>query len=63
MVGTHKGLVSLLKKKMNAKGIKHDKLEFFHCIVHRQSLCAKSVKFDDVVSVVIDCSNFFKKET
>ena len=34
---------------------------YFYCIVHHQSLCAKSVKFDDVVAVVTDCINFIKK--
>ncbi|XP_076811806.1 general transcription factor II-I repeat domain-containing protein 2-like [Clavelina lepadiformis] len=55
MVGKHKGLVSLLKKEMGAKGIRHDGLVFCHI------LCAKSVKFDHVISVVTDCINFIKK--
>ena len=46
---------------MNAKEIRHDKLIFCHCIVHEQSLCAKSVKLDHVVSVVTDRINFIKK--
>ena len=54
-------MVSLLKKKINAKEIRHDKLVFRHCIVHQQSLCAKSVKFDHQVSVVTNCINFNKK--
>ena len=61
MVGKHKGMVSLLKKEMDARGIKPDRLVSFHCIVHQQSFCAKSVKFDQVVSVVTDCINFIKK--
>ena len=52
MIGTHKRLVLLLQKEMNAKGIGHDKLVFCHCVVHQQRLCAKSVKLDHVVSVV-----------
>ena len=58
MVGTHKGMVSLLKKEMDVRGIRHDRLVSSHCIVHQQSLCAKSVKFDHVESVVTDCINF-----
>ena len=46
MVGKHKGMVSLLKKEMDARGIKPDRLVSFHWIVHQQSFCAKSVKFD-----------------
>ena len=61
MVGKHKGMVSLLKKEMDARGITHDKLVSFRCIAHQQSLSAKSVKFDYVVSVVTDCINFIKK--
>ena len=61
MVGKHKGMVSLLKNEMDARGIGHDRLVFFYFIVHQQSLCAKSVKLDYVVLVVRDCTNFTKK--
>ena len=61
MVGKHKGIVSLLKNEMDTREIEHDRLIFFYCIVHQQSLCAKSVKLDHVVSVVTDCFNFIKK--
>ena len=61
MFGTHRALVSLLKEKINVKGVTHDKLVFFHCIVHQQSFCAKSMKFDHVVLVVTECINFIKK--
>ena len=61
MVGKHKGMVLLLKKEMDARGIRYNRLVFFHCIVHQQSLCAKSVKFDHVISVVTSCINFIKK--
>ena len=61
MVGKHKEMVSLLKNEMDARGIRHDRLIFFHYIVHQQSLCAKSVKFDHVVPIVTDCINFIKK--
>ena len=61
MVGKHKGVISLLKKEMDARGIRHDRLVSFYGIVHQQSLCAKSVNFDHVVSVIKDCINFIKK--
>ena len=61
IVGKHKSVVSLLKKEMDARGIRRDRLVSFHCIVHQQSLGAKSVKFDHVVSVITDCINFIKK--
>ena len=61
MVGKHKGMVSLFRKEMDARGIRHNRLVFFYCIVYQQSLCAKSVKFDHVISVVTSCINFIKK--
>ena len=63
MVRKHKGMVSLFRKEMDARGIRHNRLIFFHCIVHQQSLCAKSVKFDHVISVVTSCITLLKKET
>ena len=54
-------MVSLLKNEMDARGIRHNRLVFFYCVVYKQSLYAKSVKFDHVVSVVTDCINFIKK--
>ena len=62
MVRKHKGMVSLLANEMDARGIRHDRLVFFYSIVHQQSLCAKSVKFDYVVLVVTNCINFIKKK-
>ena len=38
MVGKHKGLVSLLKKELDAKEIRHDTLIFCHCIIHQKPL-------------------------
>ncbi|XP_077968781.1 general transcription factor II-I repeat domain-containing protein 2-like [Styela clava] len=61
MVGRHKGMVALLRKEMDARGISHDKVVFCHCIIHQKSLCAKSVRFDHVVSVVTDCINYIKE--
>ena len=58
MVGKHKEMISFLKNEMDTRGIRHDRLVFFHCIVHQQNLCSKSVKFDHAVSVVTDCINF-----
>ena len=62
MVRTHNRLVSLSKKEVNAKEITHNKLVFCQCVVHQQSLCTKSVRFDHVISLVTDCINVIKKE-
>ena len=61
MIEKHKSMISLLKKKMGSRGIRPDRLVSFHCIVHQQSLCTKSVKFEHMISVVTDCINLIKK--
>ena len=42
VVGKHKSVVSLLKKEMDARGIRHDRLVSFYCFVHQQSLCVQN---------------------
>ena len=32
----------------------------FHCIIHQQNLCAKSVKFDHFMKKVVSTNNFIK---
>ena len=63
MVGTHEGSGHniIVKKGNECKQNKNDKLVFCHCIVLKQILCAKSVKFDYVVLGVTDCINFIEK--
>ena len=40
MVEIHKGMVSLLKKKIDASGIRPERLVSFHCTVRSESHCA-----------------------
>ena len=63
MVGTHKGLGYniIVKKENECKQNRNNKLVFCHCIVLKQILCAKSVKFDYVVLGFTDCINFIEK--
>ena len=61
MVGSKKGLVALMKSEMTSKGINADNLVVCHCVIHRESLCAKSLKFDNVTSVVTECIKFIKR--
>ena len=54
MVGTKKGFVSLLQEHVS---VDH-KLIKLHCIIHQDSLCAKSLNFKDIMAVVITTVNF-----
>ena len=48
MVGSRAGVSSLIKKELASNVDMHD-FTAFHCIIHQQNLCAKSVKFDHVM--------------
>ena len=63
MVRKQKRMISLLKNEMDARGIRHDRLVFFHCIVHQQSFCAKSVKLDHGYQWLQTVLTLLKKET
>ena len=49
--------VSLLKSALKEKNIS-DNIAIFHCIIHQQNLCAKSLKFKHVMGLVIKAVNF-----
>ena len=57
MSGTGIGFVGLLKSALKEKNIS-DNTAIFHCIIHQQNLCAKSLKFKHVMSPVIQAVNF-----
>ena len=46
MIGKHSGLVAFLKKQ---DGIDKNTFIDYHCIIHRENLCAKTLRFDAVV--------------
>ena len=48
MFGTGIGFLVLLKSALREKSISDNK-EIFHCIIHQQNLCAKSLKFKYVI--------------
>ena len=59
MVGSKNGFVS----KMKAETSVHKEPKSFigfHCMIHQQNLCAKSVKFSNIMSTVVSCVNFIK---
>ena len=60
MVGMVKGVVSLIEKEMRNAGIER-KLVRTHCtIIHLEALCAKSLKMQEVMRVVIKIVNFVR---
>ena len=59
MVGSKNGFVSKLKAEIS---MHREPSSFiaFHCMIHQQNLCAKSVKFSNIMSTVVSCVNFIK---
>ncbi|KAL6463909.1 hypothetical protein MHYP_G00283000 [Metynnis hypsauchen] len=60
MVGTHKGLVALIKKEMARVGVDPSSLFTCHCIIHQEKLCSQSLCMKDVMATVVSCVNFIK---
>lgn len=52
MVGKKAGVVTKLKEKIQKEN-PTQKFSNFHCILHQEVLCSKSLKIDNIVSVVI----------
>ena len=59
MSGTDIGFVGLLKSVLNEKNIS-DIIAIFLCIIYQRNLCAKFLKFKDVVGPVIKAVNFIR---
>ena len=59
MSGTGIGFVGLLKSALKEKNIS-DNITIFHCVIHQQNLCAKSLKFKHVMGPVIEAVNFIQ---
>ena len=57
--GTGIGFVGLLKSALKEKNIS-DNIAIFHCIIHQQNLCPKSLKFKHVIYPVIEAINFIR---
>ena len=60
MVGRQQGLANLLQLEANKVG--NDTVMQFHCIIHQENLCAKSVKMQNVMSVVTKTVNFIRSK-
>ena len=59
MVGRTNGVVSLMEKVRQDAGATA-KLFRSHCIIHQENLCGKSVKMQNVMSVVVKTVNFVR---
>jgi len=57
MVGDKKGFAALLVKYLRSLGHQQD-VKRFHCLVHQEALCAKSVTITEVMTVVVRAVNF-----
>ena len=56
MTGKENGAVALLKKDAQ-QSLPHQDILNVHCIIPQESLCAKTLKMDHVMDVVIKCVN------
>ncbi|XP_056440141.1 general transcription factor II-I repeat domain-containing protein 2A-like [Gadus chalcogrammus] len=60
MVGAQKGLTALVKKEMSRLSLDPSDLVVCHCIIHQESLCAHSLKLNNVMTTVVSTINFIK---
>lgn len=58
MIGKHEGVVKLIENDAIATG--NFKLMKYHCIVHQENLCSKSLKIDNVMKIIIETVNFIR---
>jgi len=60
VVGRQQGLANLLQ--LEASKVGNDTVMQFHCIIHQENLCAKSLKMQNVMSVVTKTVNFIRSK-
>ena len=60
MVGSRSGAVVRIISYISDMDVNTDDVCVFHCILHQQNLCAKSLKFEHVMKKVVTCVNFIK---
>ena len=56
MARLENGVVTLLERRMKDLGISH-KIKKLHCIIHQETLCARSLKLKEVTDVVVTTVN------
>ena len=60
MCGSRQGLVKLLQNKASKLG--NNSVMQFHCVLHQETLCAKSLKMENVMPVVTKMVNFIRSK-
>ena len=56
MCGSQQGLVKLLQNETSK--VENNSVMQFHCVLHQETLCAKYLKMENVMSVVTKTVNF-----
>ena len=59
MIGKKAGIVTKFREKVQPANGGHD-FWTFHCILHQEALCCKSLKMDNVLKVVIQTVNLIR---
>ena len=60
MCGSRQGLVKLLQNETSKVG--NNSVMQFHCVLHQETLCAKYLKMENVMSVVTKTVNFIRSK-
>ena len=60
MCGSRQGLVKLMQNETSKVG--NNSVMQFHCVLHQEPLCAKSLKMENVMSVVTKTVNFIRSK-
>jgi hypothetical protein len=58
MIGKNEGLVTLIKKEISAYGALQ--LMRYHCNIHQENVCAKSVSFQTIMKDIVKIVNFIR---
>ncbi|XP_023227897.1 general transcription factor II-I repeat domain-containing protein 2A-like [Centruroides sculpturatus] len=58
MIGKKEGLVKLIEN--DAIAVENSRLMKYHCILHQENLCAKALKMDHVMQIVVKTVNFIR---
>ena len=59
MVGRKAGVATKIREKVQAANRGQD-FWAFHCILHQEALCCKTLKMDHVMNVVVQTVNFIR---
>nr|XP_046210501.1 general transcription factor II-I repeat domain-containing protein 2-like [Oncorhynchus gorbuscha] len=59
MCGKKSGLVGMVREKMREENCAGE-LTVYHCIIHQEALCAKSLKMEHVMTTVTQVVNFIR---